>query len=260
MARYGKPDRKGRSSGRHGGRIGKLHRPPKGEPFVWLTRELVASPAWRAQSINCRRFVDFLLIEHMNHAGTMNGELKAPYNQLEAFSLTRECICEAIEEAISLGLVRRLKQHYRLASEYALTWLPVGDQPPTNDWKRTTEETVEKLKRDRAECRRAKRASAIEGATKNRSAGAETRTQQVRKAAPDSSESKPTASPKAAESFTSEIGRPGAESRTAFYISRGKGASGRKAPRRPGGKEFDPFEIPDFLRRPRGHPCNGADA
>ena len=51
--------------------------PPKGEPWVWLTRDLLRSQAWRGLGINARRLVDFLLIEYMNHGGKRNGHLLA---------------------------------------------------------------------------------------------------------------------------------------------------------------------------------------
>ena len=31
----------------------KLYAPPQGEPWVWLTTELLFSDAWRSMSINC---------------------------------------------------------------------------------------------------------------------------------------------------------------------------------------------------------------
>ncbi len=46
---FGKPDPTGRSSGKLTGRSASLMRPPDGEPFVWLTRELVGSDAWQAR-------------------------------------------------------------------------------------------------------------------------------------------------------------------------------------------------------------------
>ncbi len=57
MPAFGKPDATGRSSEKRAGRAAKAHRPPKGEPWVWLTRELLASPAWRHQSVNTARLV-----------------------------------------------------------------------------------------------------------------------------------------------------------------------------------------------------------
>ena len=62
---FGKPDATGRSSGKLSGRAGRLRRPPKGEPWVWMTRELIASPAMRSLSLTARRLLDFLMIEDM---------------------------------------------------------------------------------------------------------------------------------------------------------------------------------------------------
>ena len=61
--------------------------PPSGESFVWLTRELLSSDAWRSQSIHTRRLIDFLLLEYLRRAGQTNGRLKAPYRQLYAFGI-----------------------------------------------------------------------------------------------------------------------------------------------------------------------------
>lgn len=119
----------------------RIHGPPEGEPWVWLTTELLASDPWRAMSINARRLIDFLLIEHRNHAGLENGNLKAPYDQLEKAGLTRECIAAAIDEAVFLGLIR-VERGGRYAgtnrpSTYRLTFRAAKDNaPPTNDWKR----------------------------------------------------------------------------------------------------------------------------
>ncbi len=153
MPAFGKPDATGRSSGKRNGRAGEAHRPPKDEPWVWLTRELLNSPAWRERSINTVRLLDFLLLEHMNHAGTENGNLKATYDQLVAHGLTRSEIRAAIEEAKFLGLIR-LKRGGRWAgtnqpSTYRLTFLADrGGNPPTNEWKGRTEDVISAWKQD----------------------------------------------------------------------------------------------------------------
>ncbi len=164
MPAFGKPDATGRSSGKRTGRAGQAHRPPKDEPWVWLTRELLASAAWRARSINTARLLDFLLIEHMNHAGTENGNLKATYDQLVAYGLTRSEIRAATEEAEFLGLLR-FQRGGRWAgtnqpSTYHLTFLADRDgNPPTNDWKGKTEEQIStwKQERRRRKARRSRR-------------------------------------------------------------------------------------------------------
>ncbi len=153
MPAFGKPDATGRSSGKRTGRAGEAHRPPKGEPFVCMTRELMASAAWRAQGINTIRLVTFLLIEQMNHAATENGNLKATYYHLVAHGLTRSEIRTAIEEAKFLGLLR-FQRGGRWAgtnqpSTYRLTFLADRDgNPPTNEWKGKAEDNISAWKQD----------------------------------------------------------------------------------------------------------------
>jgi hypothetical protein len=57
---------------------GNGHRPPAGQPFVWLTREILRSDAWRSLGINGRRFIDFLLIEHMAKGGDTTASSRHP--------------------------------------------------------------------------------------------------------------------------------------------------------------------------------------
>ncbi len=144
------------------GRAGEAHRPPKDEPWVWLTRELLASAAWRARSINTIRLVDFLCVEHMNHAGTENGNLKATYDQLVAYGLTRSEIRMAVEEAKSLGLIRFMRggrgAGTNQPSTYRLTFQADRDgNPPTNEWKGKTEDEITVWKEECSRCLQATR-------------------------------------------------------------------------------------------------------
>ena len=157
-----KPNRTGRSSGKRQGREGKAHSPPPGEPWVWLTRELVASHAWRVRSRTAIKLIDFLLIEQMSHAGTENGNLCAPYDQLVAFGCSRRLLKEAISELRFLGLIE-VTPGGRWAdtnqpSRYRLTWFSDSEKrPPTNEWKRVTEEDVAEWYRSRRSRRKAMR-------------------------------------------------------------------------------------------------------
>src|SRR5277367_1080193 len=98
MATFGRPDATGRSSGKLNSRDARLRLPPKGKPWAWLTGELLVSHAWRARSINARRLIDRLLVEHCNHAGRENGHLTATHEQLRAYGMTAESVRPAIEE------------------------------------------------------------------------------------------------------------------------------------------------------------------
>ena len=84
----------------------KVFGPPRDELWTWQTCELQRSPAWRLAGIHARRLVDCLQVEHRDHAGRENGNLKAPYDQLEAHGIPRRCIHDAIDEAVWLGLIR----------------------------------------------------------------------------------------------------------------------------------------------------------
>lgn len=153
MPSQGKPDATGRSSGKGSTREKKTWGPPKGEPWIWLTTELLVSPAWRLRSINAARLIDFLLIEHRNHAGLENGNLMATYDQLVDHGLKRRFICAAISEAEFLGLIR-CDRGGRWAdknqpSTYRLTFYTSrDDSSATNEWKGKTAEAVREWKRD----------------------------------------------------------------------------------------------------------------
>jgi hypothetical protein len=106
------------------------------EQFVMLPRSLVTSHAWRAASINARRLLDFLMAEHLAHGGKANGQLKAPRQQLKRFGIGARHISGAINEAEELGLIECHRGGMRVATEYALTWMPLHDKtPPTERWR-----------------------------------------------------------------------------------------------------------------------------
>lgn len=135
-ARKGKPDLTGRCSGKFGGRIGKMMKPPAGEPWIWLTREIIESDAWASLGINARRILDFLLLDHMAHAGTENGNLKATYKQLEIFGVASRYATGAIQQLEDVGLIECHRGGMRVATTYMLTWLPSKDgAPPTDRWR-----------------------------------------------------------------------------------------------------------------------------
>lgn len=114
---------------------GKIAGPPKGKPWVWVTRELMLSTAWKSMAVNTRKLVDFLLVEHMSKGGKENGRLLAPRQQLEGFGIGARHISPAIEEAVALGLVDVRRGTGRRASVYSLTWLPLHDgSMPTDRW------------------------------------------------------------------------------------------------------------------------------
>jgi hypothetical protein len=98
----------------------------KGEAFVKLPRDVLASDSWRLLSINARRFIDFLMIEHMRQGGKRNGFLLAPRRQLWNFGIGEHFVSGAIEEVERAGLVICTRGTGRRPSYYTLTWLPLA--------------------------------------------------------------------------------------------------------------------------------------
>lgn len=101
--------------------------------------------------LHCRRFVDFLLLDHCGHAGRENGHLQATYDQLVAWGISRKYIAGAIREAVDRGLVEVTMTgglfgltNRRTPSRYRLTWIgtlrPSGKA--TNEWRRFKKKTV----------------------------------------------------------------------------------------------------------------------
>ena len=106
------------------------------KPFVPLSRSLLASDAWRTLSVPSHRFLEFLMIEHMNQAGKRNGFLMAPYNQLVGFGISRKFIGEAITQTSDSGLIDVIHGTGRAPNRYALTFLPLaGEIVPTDRWR-----------------------------------------------------------------------------------------------------------------------------
>jgi hypothetical protein len=114
----------------------KIGGPPKGQPWVWLTLELIESDAWRSIGINTVKLINFLMREHLRHGGAENGKLKAPQHQLEACGIGARYVARAIAQADEVGLVDCRRNGMRAASTYALTWLPSYDgRGPSNRWR-----------------------------------------------------------------------------------------------------------------------------
>ena len=98
--------------------------------FIKLTRD--ALERMRRLDIRTRRFIDFLMEEHMRHGGMANGHLLAPYRQLVAHGISMGAIPRSIKRAESSGLVEASRGGMRIPTLYTLTWLPVADErrPP----------------------------------------------------------------------------------------------------------------------------------
>jgi hypothetical protein len=110
-------------------------------PFVPHTREMLVSPAWGALTLNDRKVIDRLCIEHMAHAGTENGNLKCTWVDFESYGIRRKSIAQAIRRVEALGFIETMergriaKGEFRFPALYRLTFV-TGNLPATNEWQR----------------------------------------------------------------------------------------------------------------------------
>jgi hypothetical protein len=125
-----------------------------GKSFVPHTLELLASKPWLWRSLNLRRLIDRLELEHARHAGLENGFLEVSWRQFAETGVSRDFIKPTIDEGIKLGLVAVTHQgtsasgSRRDPSLYRLTYLPAKFIPavgaaewhaPTDEWRHVTD-------------------------------------------------------------------------------------------------------------------------
>ncbi len=117
--------------------------------WVWFTRDMMESPAWRAMTPPARKVLDRILIEQMAHAGAENGNLIVTYDDFADYGVRRQSIHEAIEVVQALGWIAVTRKGGRSVggvkrpSTYALTFLPRFDgSAKTNNWQRVTDDLM----------------------------------------------------------------------------------------------------------------------
>ena len=131
------------SSIRRGGIAGSKRKNKISEQFVYYTREMISSPAYRALSLQGRKVLRRLELEHMAHGGQDNGKLPCRYHDFVKYGCRKNGLSAAPIEVGVLGFAPTMSFGTRAygnvpgkASTFRLTYLPTADGPPTNEWKR----------------------------------------------------------------------------------------------------------------------------
>jgi len=131
------------SSIRRGGIAGSKRKNKIKEQFVYYTREMISSPAYRALSLQGRKVLRRLELEHMAHGGQDNGKLPCRYYDFINYGCRRNGLSAALIEVEALGFAKTITFGSRAygnvpgkASTFLLTYLPTADGPATDDWKK----------------------------------------------------------------------------------------------------------------------------
>ena len=93
--------------------------PPQDQPWSWYSVEMMRSDAWRDMSVNARRMLDLLEIEHLAHGGYENGNLVMTYDQFVTSGIRRASIFATITELERLGWIEVSRGGYR---GFARSW------------------------------------------------------------------------------------------------------------------------------------------
>jgi hypothetical protein len=130
------------SKWQRGGIPGRKRRTKIEGQFVAYTREMIESPAYRALSLQGRKILRRLELEHCAHGGAENGRLPCTYDDFEKYGCWRNGITAGLIEVQALGFVQVMSIGKRAyadipgqASTYRLTYLAAHDGPRTDEWK-----------------------------------------------------------------------------------------------------------------------------
>jgi DNA-binding HxlR family transcriptional regulator len=142
-------DATGRSIPRHRDRLQKSRTGPPNEPWAFIAISLMESDAFRSLSINARRALDRLVIEHFSHGRRENGNLRVAARQFHKFGVTKDCLTPAIRELEEKGLLAtergEAKGVLMPPYVYRLTFYATPDELPTNEWRAWISNTAERV-------------------------------------------------------------------------------------------------------------------
>ena len=124
---------------------------------AWVPRrlEMLRSPAWRALSGPAKGVIERLEIEHMTHGGKDNGQLICTHRDFGEHGIRYPSVAPAIRQGVNLGFVEITRPGWRSANhgraaQYRLTYLPVGNSAPTDEWKQISPNARRPLKHNPA--------------------------------------------------------------------------------------------------------------
>jgi hypothetical protein len=145
---------------RRGEKHGTKRKNKISEQFVYYTREMIGSPAYRVLSLQGRKVMRRLELEHMSHGGQDNGKLPCRYYDFVQYGCRQKGLSAALIEVGVLGFAITVTLGTRAfanipgkASTFRLTYLPTADGPATNEWKKwkTAEEAREAVAHEQRE-------------------------------------------------------------------------------------------------------------
>ena len=112
--------------------------------FSARTIEMMELPAFEVLSLAGHRILARLEIEMAHHGGADNGKLPVTFDQFAEYGIHRHAIAPGLREVCALGFVEITEQgragnaEWRRPNLFRLTYRPVGNAKPTEEWRRIT--------------------------------------------------------------------------------------------------------------------------
>src|SRR5262249_11055097 len=110
--------------------------------FSWRTIDMMESPAYQALSLTGHRILARVEIELAHHGGQDNGQLPVTFDQFAEYAINRHSIAPGLREVCALGFLE-ISEHgragnaeWRRPNLFRLTYRPVGNAKPTDEWQR----------------------------------------------------------------------------------------------------------------------------
>ncbi|KQM34578.1 hypothetical protein ASF03_21250 [Rhizobium sp. Leaf68] len=145
MAPVFNPRDKSRTSAGKTFNMVKKHTQPPTDQGGWMaiSRELLESAAYRSLSVNGRKALDRLIIEHISHGRAENGKLIVTHDQLYEYGVTFGSIADALEELAYKKLIKMVKGRAGNGTAHPTVFTLTFDgtyegAAATNEWKRFT--------------------------------------------------------------------------------------------------------------------------
>lgn len=91
---------------------------PSGDKlYVGHSQTMKQSPAWRAAPDHCRRVLDRVELEHMNHGLRKADGLCVTYDNFVEWGIPRAAVRLAVEQAVALGFLEIVRRGYSVKGE-----------------------------------------------------------------------------------------------------------------------------------------------
>src|SRR5262249_12069758 len=115
---------------------------------------MMESPAYQILSLAGHRILARIEIELAHHGGNDNGRLPVTFDQFAEYAIHRHAIAPGLREVCALGFAeitehgRAGNAEWRRPNLFRLTYRPVGNAKPTDEWQRIrTKEDAENVAR-----------------------------------------------------------------------------------------------------------------